>query len=115
MTVTGRSVRVRAVLVWIATGVVVTAPIWLIAGVRSVPLVLLGPVGILLFKLGDQMLSKLVVVALMSSPTVVGITVAMRKWSGLSTSARMLCIIGLSTLWHGIATGLWLLILAGFN
>jgi len=105
----------RIPLVWLTTGAVVTAPVWLVMGVWGFLIGLLGPFGILLFKPGENVLDKLILAALMSLPTAIGAAVVTWRWLGMSTRSRTLSVIVLSTLWHGITAALWRLILTGFN
>lgn len=105
----------RVFLIWLATGIAVTAPLWLALGASGLLLGGLGPFGILLFKPGDQVLGKLLVATLASLPTAVGVAVVTSKWSKLSSRSRVLLTIGLSALWHGPGALLWRLILGGLN
>jgi len=107
--------RLRGLLIWLATAIVVTAPLWLTLGASGLLFGGLGPFGILLFKPGDQVLGKLLVATLASLPTAVGVAVAWRRWSKLSSRSRVLLTIGLSALWHGPGALLWLTILRGLN
>ena len=46
---------------------------------------------------------------------IVGLFVVIWKWSSLAARGRVLSIVLLSVLWHGIGAALWLLILNGLN
>lgn len=110
-----RRTRGIGLVVWLVAGVLLTAPMWTALGARGLALGLLGPLGMLLFKPGEQLSSKLVLVLLLSSPTIAGLSVVMWKWSSLGVKGRYLCIVGLSLVWHAIGAGLWLFLLSGFN
>jgi hypothetical protein len=105
----------QALLAWLTPGVLLTAPIWMTVGGLGLALGLLGPLGILFFKPGDNLVPRLILVVLVSSPTIVGLIAVMWKWSRLGARGRILCVVGLSVLWHGIGAGLWTLILGSLN
>ena len=102
-------------MTWLITGIVATAPLWLVLGFTGLLLGLLGPFAILLFKPGENVLGKLALAILVASPTAIGLSLLVWKWSQLSAKWRVLSIIGLSALWHAPGALLWLMILTGLN
>ena len=102
-------------LIWLAAAGAVTAPLWLSMGVPGLGMGLLGPLGLLLFKPGENLSGKLVVATLAALPVGVAVAVAMRTWNRMSASAQILSVIGLSVLWHAPGVVLWVVILGGLN
>ena len=105
----------QASLIWLSTGVLVTAPSWLVMGIGGLVLGLFGPLGVLAFKPGENVAGKLAVAALLASPALLGAAVLARKWSRLGPWGRGLWIVGLSLLWHAPGAIVWGLILRGLN
>lgn len=100
-----------AIIVWLATAVLVTAPLWMTVGPNGLWLGMLGPSAVLFYKPGQQVASKIVVAMLAACPALIGLAIVAAKWPRLSTRSRFLSIVVLSTLWHGVATGVWWLVM----
>jgi len=116
MTATRRPTRaLEVVLLWLVTGGIISAPLWLAMGVPGVALGWMGPPGILAFKPGDGMLAKLALAAVGASPVVAGGVLAARRWAGLGRRGRALWVVGLSAVWHLPAAAMRGLIMAGLN
>ncbi len=116
MSATRRRPRAPEVaLLWLAAGIVVTAPLWLTLGVPGLVLGLLGPPGMLVFKPGQGMPGKLALVAVVMLPVAAGVVAAARRWAGLDWKRRVSWVLGLSGAWHAPAAVLWLLIATGLN
>lgn len=106
---------ILALLVWVPTGAVVSAPLWITMGPPGLLLGLMGPLAVLAFKPGQQIGGKVLVAAIIAVPTVVGVVVLGRRWRRLGTRGRILGVMVVSALWHGTGTAILFLILASFH
>lgn len=106
---------ILAILAWVPTGAVVSAPLWIAMGPPGLLLGMLGPLAILFFKPGQQVAGKVLVAGMIAVPTMLALAVAIGRWRRMGTRGRVLSIMVASALWHGTATVILFLVLASFH
>jgi hypothetical protein len=100
---------------WIGTGAIFTAPLWLVVRSEFLALGWLGPLGLLAFKPGENLLGKLILLLAAASPPALVLALLRRRWARLSVTDRILYTTAASTLWHAPSSLLWISIVSGMN
>jgi hypothetical protein len=88
---------------------------WLLMGFAGVWLGGLGPLGVLAFKPGENLLGKRALTLLVASPIAAVVALVMTRWSRMSERGRIFSVVGLSALWHAPGVVLWRVIPGGLN
>ena len=92
-----------------------TVPLWLVAKPALMLLGLLGPLGLLAYKPGENLVGKLVLVVLAAAPCGAVLLVLRRRAERLGERSRLMGIALASALWHLPAVALWIVIVSGLN
>ncbi len=102
-------------LAWLATGLAMSLPLALVGRIEGLFLGLLGPLGILTFKPGENLGGKLVVVALAAAPALIVLLLLWRRGGRVGERGRLVWLAGASALWHGPAIALWMGVFSRLN
>jgi hypothetical protein len=115
MTTKRRIGPAAVIIIWFTTAAVVTAPLWLTLGIPGIGLGIIGPFSIQFYKPGEQPAMKFILATVLILPTFLGLAVVSGRWARLGTLGRILSVVTLSVLWHGVAVGLWWLVITSIH